>query len=388
VTVAVGVRAGSRDELPGERGAAHLLEHLLMRGTDSVSGDEIVEHIDGFGGTLEPFTTRDWTCVAVQAPAAHARTAAETVLRIAASPALSQESVEAEQGVVLEEIRWLQRRARQVTVEAIPAEMFSGHPLGAPVTGSAAEVSALGVAAVRAFHGRTYLNARLVSVVAVGAVRQDWLTNVVERELSGVEAMPVPRGDPPQPRHGSVRRRLASDTTYVAVGVPGQARGDPSSAAMSVLNEVIGGGLSSRWVRRIRGERGMAYDVGSEHEAFQDVGLFTLYAGVPPENAAEVEADAHRVLDEIGREGVAEGEFLRARERAIGQVCIEMDHHYGVAWRLLEQLLFHCDPSSPISVLQPEAQRLSRVTHREVADLARSLADRPRVTSVGEAAEA
>lgn len=148
VTVAVGVRAGSRDELPGERGAAHLLEHLLMRGTDSVSGDEIVEHIDGFGGTLEPFTTRDWTCVAVQAPAAHARTAAETVLRIAASPALSQESVEAEQGVVLEEIRWLQRRARQVTVEAIPAEMFSGHPLGAPVTGSAAEVSALGVAAV------------------------------------------------------------------------------------------------------------------------------------------------------------------------------------------------------------------------------------------------
>lgn len=388
VTIAVGIRAGSRDEQLGERGAAHMLEHLLMRGTDPTSGAEVAEQIDGFGGMLEPFATRDWTCVAVQAPAAHARIAAETVVRLAASPALSQGSVEAERGVVLEEIRWLQRRARYVTVEAIPAEMFAGHPLGAPVTGSPAEVEALDVEAVRAFHRRTYLNARLVSVVAVGAVRQDWLTSVVERGLEGVEAMPVSRGDPPHPRYGSVRRQLASDSTYVAVGVPGQPRGDPGSAAMSILNAVIGGGLSSRWVRRVRGERGLAYDVGSTHEAFHDIGLLTLYAGVPPENATEVEAGAHRLLDEIGRDGLTEDEFLRARERALGRACVEADHHYGMAWRTLERLLFTCDPEMPVLSLQLEAQRLSQITRREVMDLAAELAGRPRVTCVGEASKA
>jgi predicted Zn-dependent peptidase len=388
VTVAVGVRAGSRDEQPGERGAAHLLEHLLMRGTDPVSGTEIAEHIDGFGGTLEPFVTRDWTCVAVQAPAAYARIAAETVLRITASPALSQESVEAERGVVLEEIRWQQRSARHVTVDAIPAEMFAGHPLGAPVTGSAAELAALDVEAVQGFHRRTYLNARLVSVVAVGAVRQDWLTSVVERGLGSLEAMPVSRSDPPYPRHGRVRRQLASDTTYVAVGVPGQPRRDAGSAAMSVINEVIGGGLSSRWVRRVRGERGLAYDVGSTHEAFDDIGLLTLYAGVPPESATEVEAEAHRLLDDLSREGPSEAEFVRARERALGRLYVETDHHYGMTWHTLERLLFSCNPDVPELSLQFEAQRLSRVTRREVIDLAHELADRPRVTCVGEASQA
>lgn len=376
--LAIGIRAGSRHEEGPQRGAAHFLEHLLMRGSKHADGNGITERIDSIGGELEPFTTRSWTCVLVQAPGRHATLAAETLFEIVTEPRLDPDDIEAERSVILEEISGLEADPRHNAMEAMHQRLWGDHPLSWPAAGERAHISSVSRDSIRSFHEMNYLDRGNLVVSAVGRFDQDTLLSLADRWLGSLPAGRAGTVSEPLPQHGEIVNHINSEASHIVIGAPAFSRKDSRFPALVVLNELLGSGLSSYWVQSLRGDRGIAYDVGSDIENLLDSGVFYLYAGVNARNADDCIELGNALFDRMAKGDFSKERFIRARERAIGRMQIELDINYTKAWSQAESVL------SGISLGDYRDNGISEITSvsfKDVCVLAEQLSSRARVVS-------
>lgn len=338
VAVLVRVPVGSRVERPDARGAAHLLEHLFLRGTAKMPGMELTKWIDTLGGVLSPFTTRELTALLVQVPSGNWEAGLDLLLDMALTPGFTSSDVEAERSVVLEELRSTRARPEQLVYDGLHAAELEGTGLDQTVIGDEAEVRALTYETLSALHHNHYTNPRSWHVVAVGDVEGKTVAEAVARHLGRDHIAPAmagaAEGIPTDHRLQPARTERPSHWrwegdypySYVGLGIKVAGLDDRSSMAWRIVDTVLGRGLSSRMVARIRDRLGWAYDVYSMYEPYSDAGLLTAFAAVAPERTDDALGEMRHLVASLGDPGIREDEFDRAATRLDGEARTSADN--------------------------------------------------------------
>lgn len=383
-SIGVWVGVGSRDEGPTVAGAAHFLEHLLFKATPTRSALDIAETVDAVGGELNAFTAKEQTCYYAHVLDEDLPLAVDLVSDVVLNGLCRPADVDVERQVVLEEIAMRDDDPEDLVGDSFLTALFGDHPIGRPIIGSVESIEGMRAGQLRSFHQRRYTPDRMVVAVA-GNVEHDHTVELVHRSFADrldPAAEPAPR------REGRFRPRTLpqltwshrdSEQAHLVFGVRafGRHEGD-RRWPLSVLNTVVGGGLSSRLFQRVREERGLAYSVYSSVDTFADTGAFSVYIGCQPENLGEVAALARGVLEEVAADGITDAECARAKGSLRGGLVLGLEDSASRMNRIGRSELSYGNHRSVSETLA----RIDAVSTDEVTATARALLTRPFAASV------
>jgi predicted Zn-dependent peptidase len=364
-SVALGywIGAGSRDERPERAGVSHFIEHLLFKGTERYTAQEIAEIFDGLGGELNAATSREHTVVYARVADHHLETAVDLMSDMVFAPALAE--VDSEREVVLEEIAMYEDQPQELVHDLIAEAVFGDHPLGRPVIGTAEVISTISRRAITAYHRSMYVPGNVV-FAAAGNLDANELLGLLEQAEQKVRETPAkarrvrsPLVKPPPPSLRFVRKD--TEQYHVCLAAPGIARTDRRRFAASLLDAILGGSASSRLFQEIREKRGMAYAVYSFASQYTDTGQFGLYVGTREENLQDCLAIAAEQIAEIAAGDLKPDELERAKENLKGRILLSMESTSNRMSRLGKSLITDTELLSldrivaEIDAVEPEA---------------------------------
>ncbi|MCU1391630.1 MAG: insulinase family protein [Ilumatobacteraceae bacterium] len=304
---------GARDEPEQLSGVSHFLEHLLFKGSDTMSAREISQTIDRVGGDINAFTAKEYTAYYCRLPARHQALGISLLGDVLTSPALRDDDVDNERQVILEELAMDDDSPDDVAHRAFMSHLFPEHPLGWETAGSADTVEAITPGDVRTFFGEHYRAGSTVVAIS-GPLDHDVALAQVDHAFASLNPGDgrIPRAAPGAATGGEV---IEDDTeqVHIVLGVHGLRRSDSDREALDVVNHVFGGGLSSRLFDEIRERRGLAYSVYSGVSSYVDAGAFTIYAGTQPKHATEVMELIHEQLELLVKDGITDDELAIAK---------------------------------------------------------------------------
>jgi predicted Zn-dependent peptidase len=342
-SVALGywIGAGSRDERQERAGVSHFIEHLLFKGTERYSAQEIAEVFDGMGGELNAATSREHTVVYARVADHHLETAIDVMSDMVFAPGLAE--VDSEREVVLEEIAMYEDQPQELVHDLIAEAVFGDHPLGRPVIGTADVISSISRRAISAYHRSMYVPGNVV-VAGAGNLDPSHLLSLLEAAERKVRETPA-RGrrvrptlvKAPPPSLRFVRKD--TEQYHVCLAAPGIARSDRRRFAASLLDAILGGSASSRLFQEIREKRGMAYAVYSFASQYTDTGQFGLYVGTREENLEDCLAIAAEQIEEIAAGNLKPNELERAKENLKGRILLSMESTSNRMSRLGKSLI-------------------------------------------------
>ncbi len=327
-SVALGfwVRCGNRDELEGEYGMSHFMEHLLFKGTAKRSALDISATADALGAELNAFTSREYTCFYARVIDEHADEMFEVLSDMIVDARLKADDIELEREVVIEEIARSEDTPEDHVFDLFAGAFMPTHPLGRPVLGTRASVSALSQEALHAYRDAHYTTGN-ITVVACGNVDHEHIVGLADRWLeklpTGARLARVPQEEPARKRCAVQVKK--TEQAHMICGYPSVSAQDPKRYALSLLSSAMGGGMSSRLFQEIREKRGLAYSVYCVNQLFEDAGVFALYAGSRPENLSEVLSLARAECLKVAREGVSDEELARAKGAVRGNFVLGME---------------------------------------------------------------
>ncbi|MGO3877874.1 MAG: M16 family metallopeptidase [Agrococcus casei] len=377
-TVGFWVPVGSRDETEGTFGSTHFLEHLLFKGTPSRSAFEIATSFDEVGGEHNAMTSKESTCYYAKVRDTDLAMAVEVLADMVTSSTIDPAEFDTERGVILEELAMADDDPADVAGERLSELVFGETtPLGRPIGGTKESIREADRERVWAHYKQRYTPSDLVVTVA-GAVDHDILVQLVTSALQKCgwsldeQAAPLARRSTEllQPGPGGVKvidRPL--EQVNLMVGMPALVATDERRPTVSVLNSVLGGGMSSRLFQEIRERRGLAYSVYSFAGAYADAGMFGMYAGCGPAKAREVADLMVRELEGIAESGITETERQRAVGMTGGASALALEDSDTRMARLARAELSF----GQFSDLETNMARISAVTSDDVRDLAGEL---------------
>ncbi|MCI1675991.1 MAG: insulinase family protein [Ancrocorticia sp.] len=376
------VGTGSRDEGAQTRGSTHFLEHLLFKGTHTRDARQIAERIDFLGGGFNAATAKQYTCYYGHVFDDDVAAGVELLSDMVMNSRLTPEDMEMERGVILEELAMYNDDASDVAQETIPTQVFTDHPLALPVGGTKESVAQLTHHNLVHHYGANYRSQELV-ITAAGNIDHAALGDMIVAQAARF-GWNTEEGQLPEPRRrtreiayapGSSRFELRNvEQAVVVVGMPGLGLFDERRPALFALNAILGGGTSSRLFQQIREQRGLAYSTYSYPVMFPEGGMFGLYAGCAPHNAADVAGLLGDTLDDLAHSGVTADEVESAYRRVRADVVFDAERLSSHMNRLGQAELIR-------GTYLTQAETLARsraVTAGEVTELARELAAGPR----------
>ncbi|HKJ88784.1 MAG TPA: pitrilysin family protein [Gammaproteobacteria bacterium] len=306
------VENGSRFEAPGESGLAHLLEHMVFKGTRELSVRGLAEAMDRFGSEVDAWTGRELTAYTLEVLREDAAEALHLLAGMVARPAFPAEELERERRVVAAEAAMVREDPEAWLLDDLVSEAWPHHPAGTPVLGDPEVIGAAGRETLADYHRRHYTGGRILVAVA-GDVDPASILAQCEAELGSLPPGERPAEEAPRFAPGGGLRRGPAEQAHLALCAPAPARTDEDRFAAGVANHLLGGSVTSRLFRELREERGLAYTVYSELDTLRDCGLWAAYLACPPEEwerAGELVGD---ILDRRVAEGFDAAEVERAR---------------------------------------------------------------------------
>ena len=368
VSMMICVGAGSRYEPKELAGLSHFLEHLPFKGTKNwPSAQQVSEAIEGVGGLMNASTDREMTVFWCKVARPHYREAFSVLLDMLLNPILDPEDMEKERAVIQEELRMTNDYPTQVVDLLIDEILWPDQAMGRDVGGTPETVALITVDDVRAYMNRQYNPANTVVAVA-GNVTEEEITDLVgtaTRDWNPQESLawePVIQGnDDPVVR---IDQR-STDQSHVCLGLPGLSLSDPDRYTFSILNGILGDGMSSRLFLNIRERRGLAYDVSSSISNFRDCGSLVVYCGVEPKKTKEavqaIVSELHGMHQEVPQK-----ELTKAKEYSKGRLLLRMEDSRSVAaWLGTQELLL-----GEITSWEDVVQQIENVTVKDVARVA------------------
>lgn len=386
-TIGYWVAVGSRDEFPVTYGSTHFLEHLLFKGTTTRSALDIAVSFDSVGGEHNAMTAKEYTCYYAKAQDRDLGMAIEVLADMFTSSVIDREEFETERGVILEELAMADDDPSDVASERFFEAVLGEHPLGRPIGGSPDTIGAVTRDAVWEHYRANYRAQDLVITVA-GAVDHDALVAEVTAALERAdwdlsrEQRPVPRRSATVDviesagiERGSARVVVDRpiEQANIIAGVVGLPAADERRATLSVMNSILGGGMSSRLFQEIREKRGLAYSVYSFAPSYSDAGLYGIYAGCSPAKAPQVVELMLGEFQRLGTDGVSPDELRRAVGQLSGASALALEDSDTRMTRLGRSEL----TLGEFVDLDESLHRLGMVTADGVTELAVELAARP-----------
>jgi len=379
VALGVWVGIGSRDETPAMSGASHFLEHLLFKGTHKRTAMQISAEIEAVGGETNAFTTKEYTCYYARVLDADLPLAVDVLCDAVADSLLEPADVETERGVILEEIAMHEDEPGDEVHDVFTEAVFGDHPLGRLISGTEQSITPMTRGQINGFYRRRYTAPNIV-ISAAGNLQHSAVVRLVRKALAGSPLDSAPAA-PAQPRPGNKRvrtqkphtvvRNRDTEQAHVVLGGVGIGRGDDRRFALGVLNNVLGGGMSSRLFQEIREKRGLAYSVYSYSSQYADAGLVGVYAGCAPGKVEEVLDLIRAELEQVADKGLSAEEIARGKGMVKGSYVLGLEDTGSRMSRIAKSELLYGDLMSVDELLA----RVDAVTADDVNRVAAELLD-------------
>jgi predicted Zn-dependent peptidase len=379
----VWVNVGSRDEKGAQTGSAHYLEHLLFKGTSRRSALDISASIEAVGGDLNAFTTKEYTCYYARVLDQDLPLAIDVVCDVVVDALIRAEDVEAERGVILEEIAMNDDDPGDVVHDEFAAAVYGDSPLGRPILGTVETIEAISRNAINSFYRRRYRPEGMV-VAAAGNLDHDQVVTLVRRAFADV----LDDSCEPEPARTAPRRRLSSagvhltsrptEQAHLVLGVPGIRRGDPRRYALSVMTAAFGGGMSSRLFQEVREKRGLAYSVYAYSQGFAESGLMGIYVGCLPAKVDTALDVCRTEIARLIRDGLTEEELVRGKGQVKGATVLGQEDTGARMTRIAKSEL-HDDALLSLDGLLAQVDAVSM---DDVVAISRQLLEQPTTLAI------
>jgi predicted Zn-dependent peptidase len=386
-TIGFWVGVGSRDEAQGQHGSTHFLEHLLFKGTKRRTALEIASAFDEVGGESNAATAKESTCYFARVLDTDLPMAIDVIADMITGAVLDPAEMEQERDVILEEIAMDSDDPTDVAHENFVAAVLGTHPLGRPIGGTPAAIRAVARDSVWEHYRRYYRPDELV-ITAAGGLEHDVVCSLVVDALH-TAGWSLESDAAPVDRRSTVRAEItgtaglhvvkrAVEQANIIMGCPTIVATDDRRYVMSVLNAVLGGGMSSRLFQEIREKRGLVYSTYSFASSYADAGYFGMYAGCTPSKVRQVLDLLGRELDKLAEGGISDDELRKAVGQLCGGIVLALEDTGSRMSRLGRAELV----SGEYQDIDETLRLIKSVTTQEVQDLARELAAAPRTVTV------
>jgi predicted Zn-dependent peptidase len=325
VAVGVWVETGSRHEPAARGGVSHLIEHLVFKGTATRTAQDIARTMDSVGGQMDAFTTKENTCFYVQVLDEHLPLAVDLLTDILLHPLFDAEELEREKSVVLQEIRMVEDTPDDVIHDLFATQIWGDHPLGRPILGTRDLVTGFAREGIAEHFGEEYVPPQIIIAVA-GNVTHQQVVDLFGRGFNGFHHGAPPRvANPPRLAPGVNIVHKALEQVHLVMGFPGLRHAAPERYAMFLLNDVIGGSMSSRLFQEVRERQGLVYSIHTGAQAFADTGLLYVYAATDAQNFSKVLKSVLKELRDLKKSGVTADELKRAKDHLKGSLMLSLE---------------------------------------------------------------
>jgi len=331
VSLGIWLHAGSRRESPPLNGIAHFIEHMLFKGTSRRTAEVIAREMDSVGGLLDAFTAKETVSFNAKVLDEHLPIAFDVLSDLVLRPLFAEEDVAKEKQVVLEEIKMEEDSPESLAHEVLTQDFWRGHPLGSPILGTSSTVRHFTRDAVVDCFRQWYAPDNTI-ITAAGHISMPRLLDLVHRAFgrrkprrSAARVSAVAKR-PPQPHARLVTRdKPALEQAHITMAVPSYPLADPRRYATSLLNNILGGGMSSRLFQNIRERQGLAYAVFSELNPYSDAGMLSIYAGTGRATIERVLRSVAEEFSRMKRAPVAKEELRRAKDHLKGSLLLSLE---------------------------------------------------------------
>ncbi|MGH9775710.1 MAG: M16 family metallopeptidase [Candidatus Acidiferrales bacterium] len=326
VSVGIWIRSGSRREPARLNGISHFIEHMVFKGTERRSTEQIARETDRIGGMLDAFTSREMVCFNTRVLAEHLTQAFDLLADIVRRPLFSTQEIVREKSVILEEIKMTEDNPEDLVHELLTRNFWCRHSLGRPILGTPQTVKPFSRSVLRNWFSHCYAPNNMI-VAAAGSVTHGQMVELVGKEFS--TAVPLSQPGPVRPPRPdfpvTLRKKRELEQVHICLAVPAYSASHPRRFAASLLNTILGTGMSSRLFQNIREKQGLAYSVFSEANPCADVGMLSVYAGTTRVSALQLVRSVIAEFRSLKTQPVSEQELRLAKDHLKGSILLSLD---------------------------------------------------------------
>jgi predicted Zn-dependent peptidase len=325
VTVGVWVGTGSRNEEDHNHGISHFIEHLMFKGTEKRSAKDIAETVDAVGGQLNAFTAKEYTCYYIKVLDNHLELALDILSDMMLVSRYAPEDIAREREVVLEEVNMYEDSPDELVHDFYLDNVWPHHPLGRNILGTTEAIGRFDRGLVCEYYDNFYRPDNVV-IAAAGNLTHGRVEELIGRFFGGFGGHR--RAPAPKPPALQATRRIHardSEQVHFCLGTASVPQDSPDIYVAHVLNNILGGGISSRLFQSIREERGLAYSIYSYLSNYSDCGLFTIYAGTRPANLDQVVELVLKEVEQLKNGDLTIAEVNKTKEQLKGNLLLGLE---------------------------------------------------------------
>jgi len=373
-SVALGyyLRSGSAVESEEHSGASHFLEHLVFKGTATRSMSDIAKVIDILGGDVDAFTGKEYTSFYCHVLDEQMMTGLSLLTDIVIAPRFTDDDVEVERGVILEEIKMVEDTPDDLVHEIFVTAFWPDHPLGRPILGTEETVNRLGRKQILAHYDETFHPSNMI-FCASGNVRPEEILPFLEKTFATDTKAPIARtwSAPTPAQHVILREKRELEQVHLCLGSRGFPQQGDDRYAAAIFNTILGGGMSSRLFQRIREEAGLVYTVMSYHNAYVNGGYEAIYAACAPKNLKRVLDMTLAEMRLIKSGGATAEELSDAKLHLKGSILLSLESTVSRMSGLARQEYYFGRQYSPDEI----TAAIDAVTLDDIAKVAATIVD-------------
>ena len=342
VSVGVWIFTGSRDETYEESGISHFIEHMVFKGTEKRRMHHIAQRMESVGGYLNAFTSKEYTCYYARGLDEHLGRAIDTVCDLILAPNFPVKELEKEKDVVIEEMKMYEDNPEDLIFDKFEAVVYADHELGRPIIGYPETVSAFSRDQLVSYMERRYTPNRIVLAVAGNATHKQ-VVRLAEKAFSELprKVLAIERA----PLNGYSPNELVESRpiqqAHLVIGTRGMHVHDPDRVSMSVLNTILGGGMSSRLNQNIREKYGFCYNIYSFTNLHSDGGDFGVYMGTDANKIDRARKLIMRELERLAEKPVSDRMLVQAKNQVRGSIMLGLESMSNRMMRIGRQELYY-----------------------------------------------
>lgn len=326
VSVGIWVGTGSRNEAAKLNGISHFIEHMLFKGTSKRNAAQIAEAIDNIGGQLNAFTGKECTCFYAKTLDEHIAIALDVLSDMFFNSVFASRDIALEKRVIIEEIGMYEDSPEDLVHDVLSETVWGGSPVGYPILGTKKSLRNINRDRITEYMRERYTPYNTVISVA-GNFDDAQLAELLEKYFGSWEhgAFQEESQDNTVFKADVAIREKDIEQVHICIGFEGVKNGDDALYPLMTVNNILGGGMSSRLFQRIREKKGLVYSIYSYPTTYRDTGLFTIYAGMNPGNLGEV---MHLIYDEIRimkKKGITKEDLEKAKEQMKGSYILGLE---------------------------------------------------------------
>jgi predicted Zn-dependent peptidase len=326
ITIGVWIGTGSRNENKINNGISHFIEHMVFKGTEKRTAKEIAESIDNIGGQLNAFTGKECTCYYTKTLDTHFDLALEVLSDMLFNSKFDQKDIDIERKVILEEIGMYEDSPEELVHDILSEVVWNGNSLGYPILGTQDCLKQVNRDTIKEYIDVNYLPSNSVISIA-GNFNEEELISAVTKYFGGWKNKNINKIEYQKVDFISDIKTKEKDIeqVHICAGFEGIEQGNDNLYTLLAINNIFGGGMSSRLFQKIREEKGFVYSIYSYPSSYRDAGLFTIYAGMNPEHLSKVSKLIIEEINELKKHGIKSDELQKSKEQLKGNYILGLE---------------------------------------------------------------